>query len=70
LTVFNGPSRPTSNFILKSLTGRSTEVTYIVDVKPLAYPFPRTRFGTPAAREAAANIHNLDAAMRARPHEE
>jgi hypothetical protein len=63
LTVFNGPSRPTSTFVLKSLTGQSTQVTYSVDVKPLLYPFERTRFGTPVAIEAVGNIHNLAAAM-------
>jgi hypothetical protein len=65
LTVFNGPSRPTSTFALKSLNAQSTQVTYGVDVKPLLYPFERTRFGTPAALEAAGNIHNLAAAMDA-----
>ncbi|HEX4057048.1 MAG TPA: SRPBCC family protein [Galbitalea sp.] len=66
LTVFNGPSRPTSTFTLKSLTSQSTQVSYAVDVKPLLYPFERTRYGTPAALDAAGNIHNLGAAMAAR----
>lgn len=63
LIVFNGPSRPTSTFELRSLTGQSTHVTYTVDVKPLAYPFDRTRFGTSAAEAAVADIRNLGEAM-------
>lgn len=66
LTVFNGPSRPTSTFALKSLTASSTQVTYNVEVKPLAYPFEHTRFGTSTAIAAVGSIHNLPAAMAAR----
>jgi len=66
LTVFNGPSRPTIAFDLRSLTGTSTEVTCTVDVKPLGYPFERTRFGTAAAATVAACIRNLGAGMAKR----
>lgn len=66
LIVFNGPSRPTSVFTLKSLTATSTQVTYAVDVKPLAYPFERTRFGTATAIAAVGNIRNLATAMASR----
>jgi hypothetical protein len=63
LTVVNGPSRPTTDFTLKSLSSYSTQVTCTVDVKPLLWPFARTRFGGPAADAEAANILNLPDAM-------
>jgi hypothetical protein len=63
LTVVNGPSRPTTLFSLKSLGASSTQVTCTVDVKPLLWPFARTRLGARVARAAAANILNLPAAM-------
>jgi hypothetical protein len=63
LTVVNGPSRPTTTFALKSFGPSSTEVHYTVDVKPLLWPFDRTRFGAPAAQAEAANILNLPKAM-------
>ena len=66
LTVFNGPSRPTTTFGLRSLTGSTTEVTCTVDVKPRFYPLERTRFGTTAARALANEILNLGAAMAKR----
>ena len=64
LTVVNGPSRPTTSFTLKRLSPVSTHVTYAVDVKPLLWPFARTRFGAREADAEAANILNLPAAMR------
>ena len=67
LEVVNGPSRPTTAFALKSLGPSSTHVTYAVDVKPLFWPFARTRFGAQQADAEAANILNLAAAMDARP---
>lgn len=66
LTVFNGPSRPTTTFDLRSLTGASTQVTCIVNLKPLFYPLERTRFGTPAALTLAGEILNLGAGMAKR----
>jgi uncharacterized protein YndB with AHSA1/START domain len=63
LTVVNGPSRPTTTFVLKSLGSASTNVTYAVDVKPLLWPFAATRLGAPEAEAEAANILNLPAAM-------
>ena len=66
LIVFNGPSRPTSTFVLRSLSANSTQITYSVDVKPLAYPFERTRYGSSTALAAVGNIHNLAAAMASR----
>jgi Polyketide cyclase / dehydrase and lipid transport len=64
LTVVNGPSRPTTSFVLKRLSPSSTQVTYAVDVKPLWWPFARTRFGAQEADAEAANILNLPAAMK------
>jgi len=63
LTVVNGPSRPTTTFVLKSLGSSSTSVTYAVDVKPLLWPFATTRLGAREADAEAANILNLPAAM-------
>jgi hypothetical protein len=63
LTVVNGPSRPTTQFTLKSLSPDSTRVTCTVDVKPLLWPFAGTRFGAREADAEAANILNLPAAM-------
>jgi hypothetical protein len=63
LTVVDGPSRPITNFILKSLGPDLTRVTYTVDVKPLLWPLERTRFGAREADAEAANILNLPAAM-------
>ena len=63
LTVVNGPSRPTTEFTLKSLSSDSTQVTYAVDVKPLLWPLARTRLGAPVADAEAANILNLPGAM-------
>ena len=63
LTVVNGPSRPTTQFTLKSLSPDSTRVTYTVDVKPLLWPFGGTRFGAREADAEATNILNLPAAM-------
>jgi hypothetical protein len=65
LTVVNGPSRPTTLFTLKSLAASSTQVTYTVDVKPLLWPFTRTRLGAREAFAEAANIRNVPAAMDA-----
>ena len=65
LTVVNGPTRPTTQFTLKSLSPDSTRVTYTVDVKPLLWPFAATRFGARAADAEAANILNLPTAMAA-----
>jgi Polyketide cyclase / dehydrase and lipid transport len=62
-TVVNGPSRPTTLFSLKSLGASSTQVTCMVDVKPLLWPFATTRLGSGVARAAVANILNLPAAM-------
>jgi hypothetical protein len=64
LTVVNGPSRPTTSFSLKRLSPESTQVTYEVDVKPLWWPFGRTRLGATEAASEAANILNLPTAMR------
>ena len=66
LTVVNGPSRPTTAFLLKSLSPGSTSVTYTVDVKPLLWPFARTSIGGRDAETEAANILNLPAAMATR----
>ena len=66
LTVVNGPSRPTTVFLLKSVSPASTAVTYIVDVKPLLWPFARTSLGQRDAEAEAANILNLPAAMATR----
>ena len=66
LTVFNGPSRPTTMFQLRSLTGGATQVTCTVDLKPLFYPLERTRFGTRAARALASEILNLGAGLAKR----
>jgi hypothetical protein len=63
LAVVNGPSRPTTSFRLKSLGPDLTRVTYTVDVKPLLWPFARTRFGAREADAEAANILNLPGAM-------
>jgi hypothetical protein len=63
LTVVNGPKRPNTLFVLKSLAPRSTQVTYTVEAKPLFYPFAATRFGAKDADTEAANILNLPAAM-------
>ena len=65
LTVVNGPSRPTTLFTLKSLGVSLTQVTYTVDVKPLLWPFTRTRLGADEAFTEAANIRNLPTAMDA-----
>jgi hypothetical protein len=67
LTVFNGPSRPTTTFELRSLTAQSTHVTCTVDVKPRGYPFERTRFGTQAAIVFAVQVRGIGPAMAARP---
>jgi uncharacterized protein YndB with AHSA1/START domain len=67
LTVFNGPARPTTTFELRSLTAQSTHVTCTVDLKPLGYPFERTRFGTAQAGRYADQVRALGAAMAARP---
>ena len=66
LTVFNGPSRPTIAFDLRSLTGASTEVTCTVNVKPIGYPFERTRFGAAEAARIAEQVLELDAGMAKR----
>jgi hypothetical protein len=66
LTVVNGPSRPTTLFMLKSLGPTTTQVTYSVDVKPLLWPFATTRFGAREADAEAANILNLSAALEGR----
>ena len=63
LAVVRGPSRPTTVFALKSLSPVSTDVTYTVNVKPLLWPFARTRLGAQDAEAEAANILNLPAAM-------
>ena len=63
LTVVNGPSRPTTDFTLKSLSPDSTRVTYTVNLKPLLWPFAATRFGAREAAAEAANILNLPGAM-------
>jgi hypothetical protein len=63
LMVVNGPSRPTTSFALKRLSPSSTQVIYAVDVKPLWWPFARTRLGAADADAEAANILNLPAAM-------
>ncbi len=63
LAVVNGPSRPTTAFLLKSLSPGSTSVTYSVDVKPLLWPFARTRLGQRDAEAEAANILNLPGAL-------
>jgi hypothetical protein len=65
LTVVNGPSRPTTLFTLKSFGASVTQITYTVDVKPLLWPFTRTRLGADEAFTEAANIRNLPAAMDA-----
>lgn len=65
-TVFNGPQRPTTRYDLRSLSATSTEVTCSVDVKPLVYPFERTRLGRAAAQTVASDVRNLGAAMTAR----
>ncbi len=65
LTVVNGPSRPTTQFTLKSLSPDSTRVTYTVDVKPLLWRFASTRFGGRAADAEVGNILNLPTAMAA-----
>jgi hypothetical protein len=67
--VFNGPSRPTTAFELRSLTAQSTEVTCTVNVKPLGYPFERTRFGAASALRLAEQIVGLGPAMAARPRQ-
>jgi uncharacterized protein YndB with AHSA1/START domain len=69
VTVFNGPSRPTTVFELRSLSAQSTEVTCTVNVKPFAYPFERTRFGTAAATRLAEQILGVAAAMAGRPRQ-
>jgi hypothetical protein len=64
LTVVNGPSRPTTSFVLKRISPSSTQVTCAVDLKPLWWPFARTRLGAAGADAEAANILNLPAAMK------
>jgi Polyketide cyclase / dehydrase and lipid transport len=66
LEVVNGPVRPTTVFELKSLGPSLTRVTCTVDVKPLWYPFARTRFGARAADAEVASIRRLPAALAAR----
>jgi hypothetical protein len=66
LTVVNGPSRPTTTFVLKSLGPASTSVVYAVNVKPILRPFATTRLGAREADAEAANILHLPAAMGAR----
>jgi len=62
-TVFNGPSRPTTAFEFRSLGATSTEVTCTVNVKPLGYPFERTRFGAETANKLAREALGIGAAM-------
>jgi hypothetical protein len=66
LMVVNGPSRPTTTFALLSRGPSSTRVTCEVDVRPLWWPFARTRLGARTADAAAANILNLPAALAER----
>lgn len=61
--VFNGPSRPTTTFEFRALSATSTQVTCTVDVKPLGYPFERTRFGAAAARRLVEQALDIGEAM-------
>jgi hypothetical protein len=67
LSVVNGPVRPTTLFVLKSLGAAATRVTCSVDLKPRWWPFAFTRLGAKDARVESANILNLANALASRP---